>query len=34
MSKEDIMFIIAIPFLIAWGIVEIIWFIKIFLKDD
>lgn len=34
MSKEDIIFIIAISFFIAWGIVKIIWFIKLFLKDD
>jgi len=33
MNKEDIMFIIAIPFLIVWGIVEIIWFIKMFFDD-
>ena len=34
MTKEDIIFIIAIPFLIVWGIIKIIWFIKIFLSDD
>lgn len=33
MSKEDIMFIIAIPFLIAWGILEILWFIKFWFND-
>jgi len=34
MTKEDIMFIIAIPFSIVWGIIEIIWFIKMFLSND
>lgn len=34
MNIEDIMLIIAIPFLIVWGIIEIIWLIKIFLSDD
>lgn len=33
MSKEDIMFIISIPFLIVWGIIEIVWFIKIWFDD-
>lgn len=34
MNKEDIMFIIAILFLMVGGIIEIIWFIKMFLSDD
>lgn len=33
MTKEDIMFIIAIPFLIVWGILEILWFIKFWFND-
>lgn len=33
MSKEDIMFVIAIPFLIVWGILEILWFIMIWFDD-
>ena len=33
MAKEDIMFIIVIPFLIIWGILEILWFIKFWFND-
>ena len=31
---ETIIKIISIPFFIAWGILEIIWFVKIWLGDD
>ena len=33
MSKEDIMFIIAIPFVIIYGIVEIAIIIKVWFGD-
>lgn len=33
MSKEDIIFIIAIPFIIVWGIIEIAITIKIWFGD-